>query len=37
VGELAVFELGPDGQVERLKIGEGVTFPIQSWVQETES
>ncbi len=37
VGELAVFELGPDGRVERLKIGEGVTFPVQSWVQVTES
>lgn len=29
-GELAVFELGPDGQVMRLKVGENFTYPVRN-------
>jgi len=29
-GELAVFELGPDGRVARLKVGENFTYPVRN-------
>jgi D-alanyl-D-alanine carboxypeptidase len=29
-GELAVFELGPDGEVTRLKLGENYTYPVRN-------
>ncbi len=35
VGELAVFELGPDGKVVRLKIGANYTYPQESEATET--
>lgn len=31
VGELARFELDPQGRVERLKIGENYTWPVDDW------
>ena len=29
-GELAIFELGADGSVKRLKVGENYTYPVRT-------
>jgi len=30
-GELAVFELGPDGRVQRIKVGANYIEPVPAW------
>ena len=30
-GELVIFELGPDGSVQRLRVGDNYTYPIADW------
>ena len=30
-GELAVFEVGGDGEVQRLKLGENYLYPVATW------
>ena len=30
-GELVIFELGPDGSVQRVRVGDNYTYPIVDW------